>query len=58
MGRGLRHGGVGVGFAPSRGLKIRIRIHVKETYFGCPEYLDSGKEINRLEGFLGRAEWS
>ena len=58
MGRGLRHGGVGGSFAPSRGLETRIRIHVKETYFGCPEPLGTGKEINRLGGFLGRVEWS
>ena len=50
MGRGLRHGGVGVGFAPSRALEIRIRIHVKGTWFGCPEPLVSRKEID-LEGF-------
>ena len=34
MGRGLRHGGVGGSFAPSRALEIRIRICVKGTSFG------------------------
>ena len=50
MGRGLEHGGVGVGFAPSRALEIRIRICVKGTYFGCPEPLDPRKGID-LKGF-------
>ena len=50
MGRGLEHGGVGVGFAPSRALETRIRIRVKESYFGCPEPLDPRKGID-LEGF-------
>ena len=50
MGRGLEHGGVGVGFAPSRALEIRTRIRVKGIWFGCPEHLDSGKEID-VEGF-------